>query len=491
MALEATKDAQGCSFKCQTIKASELIREWARRRGRQLPSMNGTWRSLDYQREMQDLGDEMRKSDHAAVAAAGVRAIAKARAEMMGMGDAYTPGQAVEPDSRPRAFILDSIKHPAEAMLFRKIYGNSFVLIAVVCDRSVRKERIRKRYFPEVRWHEPRVETEIDRFIERDGSDPDPEKRQGQHVTEVFHQADFFIDNTRHDPDGKQTESLNDQFGRLFDIVTHRRIRRPTIEETAMHVAASSQLSSACLSRQVGAALVDRNGNVVAVGTNSPPKPGGGVQSGDNLCQHKSGGSGCRSNEEQNRIIEEVRDLLPLEARDSIDVDKLRKTRLGGLLEFSRAVHAEMDAILSAARSGVSPLGCRLFVTAFPCHYCARHIVSAGIAEVHFIEPYPKSLAFDLHGDAIEGNPEIGRDGVADRSSMEKVLFRPFVGVAPTLYARAFQKDREYKDRATGRLHIGEPAWPGPWNLLALSYAEFEARLGVDAGDPSNELKHA
>ena len=80
----------------------------------------------------------------------------------------------------------------------------------------------------------------------------------------------------------------------------------------------------------------------------------------------------------------------------------IRRGRVGDLLEFSRAVHAEMDAVLSAGREGISTIGTRLYVTTFPCHYCARHLVSAGVDEVQFIEPYPKSQALGLHADAIQ-----------------------------------------------------------------------------------------
>ena len=57
-----------------------------------------------------------------------------------------------------------------------------------------------------------------------------------------------------------------------------------------------------------------------------------------------------------------------------------RKTRIKALVEFSRSVHAEMDALISLARSGTKlPAGSNLFTTTYPCHSCARHIVSAGI----------------------------------------------------------------------------------------------------------------
>ena len=79
----------------------------------------------------------------------------------------------------------------------------------------------------------------------------------------------------------------------------------------------------------------------------------------------------------------------------------LRNTKIFEITEYGRAVHAEMDALLNCASAGVSPKGATLFTTAFPCHNCTRHIIAAGISRVVSIEPYPKSQAVDLHGDAI------------------------------------------------------------------------------------------
>lgn len=63
------------------------------------------------------------------------------------------------------------------------------------------------------------------------------------------------------------------------------------------------------------------------------------------------------------------------------------------LIGFYRSVHGETAAIINAARLGISIKGAMLYVTAFPCHECARHILAAGIEGVFYIEPYPKSLA--------------------------------------------------------------------------------------------------
>jgi dCMP deaminase len=51
-------------------------------------------------------------------------------------------------------------------------------------------------------------------------------------------------------------------------------------------------------------------------------------------------------------------------------------------------VHAEANAIATAARSGIALEGCTLFVTALhPCADCAKLIIQAGITKV--IAPLP------------------------------------------------------------------------------------------------------
>ena len=267
-----------------------------------------------------------------------------------------------------------------------------------------------------------------------------------------------------------------------------------------MFHAYGAQMTSACLSRQVGAALIDKSGNLVSTGTNEVPSAGGGVYGGNYLIHNQYIPSDhrcaftnkyCSSNREQDRIIQELIDVIPaLQGSDFEEIKKiLKKTGVGRLLEFSRAVHAEMDALLSAGRKGASPVGGRLFVTTFPCHYCARHIVSAGVDEVQYIEPYPKSLAYDLHGDAIakiKGDWTAPSEIIArsvDTLEYPKVLFRPFTGIAPRLYKKAFMKDRPLKD-ASGNLSFGEPEWAS--GLLRLSYEDVESRLIATAGELHN-----
>ena len=97
------------------------------------------------------------------------------------------------------------------------------------------------------------------------------------------------------------------------------------------------------------------------------------------------------------------------------------------ITEFGRAVHAEMEALLSCARSGAAPRGGTLFSTTFPCHNCAKHVVAAGIERVVYVEPYPKSRALDLHSDSIT----LGGD-------VDKLRFEPFVGIAARRFIDLF-----------------------------------------------------
>lgn len=103
-----------------------------------------------------------------------------------------------------------------------------------------------------------------------------------------------------------------------------------------------------------------------------------------------------------------------------------------------------MHAILNAGHSaGARVKGGKLYVTTYPCHSCARHIIAAGITEVRFIEPYRKSLATRLHADAI----------TESESDQGKVRIVPFDGVAPARFLDLFSEGpRGRKDPSTGRM---------------------------------------
>lgn len=127
----------------------------------------------------------------------------------------------------------------------------------------------------------------------------------------------------------------------------------------------------------------------------------------------------------------------------------MEESQLYAVGEYSRTVHAEMDAILTAARTGVSVREARMYTTTFPCHNCVRHMIAAGIATVVFVFPFEKSLAHELHADAVADE---GRD-----PSPNKIVFERFVGIAPRRYADfyAAEKDERKDDKDQPALTAG------------------------------------
>lgn len=62
--------------------------------------------------------------------------------------------------------------------------------------------------------------------------------------------------------------------------------------------------------------------------------------------------------------------------------------------EFSHKyeIHAEINALLSAAKYGISLLGAKLYVNYSPCSECAKSIAASGIKEVCFRNFYTNDL---------------------------------------------------------------------------------------------------
>jgi deoxycytidylate deaminase len=146
------------------------------------------------------------------------------------------------------------------------------------------------------------------------------------------------------------------------------------------------------------------------------------------------------------------------------------EARIRNLIEFGRVVHAEMHALSQAAMIGRSVKDTTLYCTTYPCHICARHIIAAGIREVVYIEPYPKSLTATLYHREIvtEGANEEG----SDRDT--RVRFRPFMGIAPGLYQRVFSY-RKRKD-TYGAVAEWDPSRASPVGAAAeVVRPQFEA----------------
>jgi cytidine deaminase len=156
----------------------------------------------------------------------------------------------------------------------------------------------------------------------------------------------------------------------------------------------------------------------------------------------------------------------------SLIAPALKRTRISNLLEFGRVVHAEMNALMDAARRGVALKGATLYCTTFPCHMCARHILAAGIQRVVYIEPYPKSLAEEMYREAIV----VDGCGSGDPDALR---FDAFVGIAPRRFIDCFEALRR-KDTDGYALRHGLGDARLRFTSIAQAHIERELACGAE-----------
>jgi dCMP deaminase len=65
-----------------------------------------------------------------------------------------------------------------------------------------------------------------------------------------------------------------------------------------------------------------------------------------------------------------------------------------------RALHAEQNALLSAAMIGTPCAGATMYVTCQPCNTCAKMIINAGIEKVIYEGDYPDDFSLELFREA-------------------------------------------------------------------------------------------
>lgn len=356
------------------------------------------------------------------------------------------PGSSSHASTLDRvAFLIDQVKHPEEIQLLRLVYRRLFYMMGVMSTQEHRESRLKDDGLPA---------EQVKSVITRDRKES---VEHGQQLEKAFKLADYFV----HHPLGN-SDIVTSQITRFLNLIHGSNEITPTNHEHAMYVAHSAALRSGCLSRQVGAAILEKGGRLIAVGTNDVPQFGGGLYGAESMPDgrcYKHGGK-CE-NDAQKRLRKEkiqsaIISAFPNYVQDQTTSDAHRKnvddlvetvfqqSGIGDLIEFSRAVHAEMDALISLSRGGGgSTVGANLYTTTFPCHNCARHIVAAGINKVFYIEPYEKSLAPEAHKDSIV---VLDHDTESDEHS-RMVKFIHFSGVAPKLFPDLFIRERGRKNK--------------------------------------------
>lgn len=130
---------------------------------------------------------------------------------------------------------------------------------------------------------------------------------------------------------------------------------RPSVDQYFMDMTRLVKARGTCPRRQVGAVIV-KDKRLLTTGYNGAPRN----------FQHPVD-VGC--------------------LRDELGVPK------GMMADICPCLHAEQNAILQAATTGVSIEGADLYCTTQPCTQCSRMLANCGIKRVLFAEEYPDALA--------------------------------------------------------------------------------------------------
>lgn len=134
-----------------------------------------------------------------------------------------------------------------------------------------------------------------------------------------------------------------------------RGFMRPSWDEYFMDIAELVRTRSTCLRRKVGAVIVKDN-RILTTGYNGAP-PG---------------------------------------AKHCEEVGCLRQTMgipSGERQELCRALHGEQNAVIQAAKYGISIEGASIYTTTYPCVICAKILIGAGIKRIVYKEGYPDELS--------------------------------------------------------------------------------------------------
>lgn len=173
----------------------------------------------------------------------------------------------------------------------------------------------------------------------------------------------------------------------LQDLEAEVKEKQTRFDKVYINIAKEIATLSHAERSKVGAILV-KDGNIIAFGYNGTPSGF------DNCCEIKT-------YEEVDPIV----DVKELQDDPRVIIRKDRDSKLyplrdsGGrynLVTKPEVLHAEMNCILKAAKTGHAVKGSTLYVTLSPCIECSKYILQSGVAKVIYLNEYRNKAGIDL-----------------------------------------------------------------------------------------------
>ena len=344
------------SYICHIIKLTEFIEQHA---GKAKDSSK-----FDRVQDLINKGDTLRKDYGNSILADFAIAQISGNREKVKKDSGDTQYKAMR-----ECHIIDSIKNQQELEALKSVYRDMLYFIGVFSPLLIRQQNLEE---------EGMNLAQVYQLIDRDSGE---EIDHGQTVRETFPLADFFLR-----VDSGSDQPIKTKLNRFLNIIFGIEICTPSSGETAMYFAESAAGNSACLSRQVGAALTDKNGEIISVGWNDVPKAKGNlyqyspiddpINEADKRCTYINGGK-CFNDSMKSQISEDiVKDLIEANLIEKNKLSEavlaIQNSKIKDLIEFSRSIHAEMHAIIIGSQiAGNRIREGKLYCTTYPCHSCA------------------------------------------------------------------------------------------------------------------------
>ncbi len=283
-------------------------------------------------------------------------------------------------------FIVDAFRNPYEVEYFKRRYSE-FYLVVIQRPRDecravlkglkskMSSKAIEKLEERERGYKEKRRKNNIGNWV------------TSQNLDECFQKADYIIENTSRN--SRSRSQLIYNLIRFMCLVKKPGCIPPNKDERNMQIAMSIKYNSGCLSRHVGAVVVDSEGYVLGIGWNNPPI-------GQVPCALRTGNelvnSPCpdpvafSSLERENYFINHIGNRCtdkPYCFKDEYGC----VSKKGKRVRFCRALHAEENAIRQEKEKNLK--GTTLYTTDSPCENCAKIICQSNISRIVYIEEYP------------------------------------------------------------------------------------------------------
>jgi deoxycytidylate deaminase len=291
--------------------------------------------------------------------------------------------------------VIDAIRNPLELVYLRDQFA-AFYAIAITAENTHRVARLMNSGLY--------TSKDIDAIDAKEYSKKSLDKYESfvsQNIKECIQKSDLFFTNPGDSREFEQSVDLNRQIVKYVALMLRPGLITPTRDERCMQLAFSAKLNSGCISRQVGAAVADKNYSIKSVGWNDVPK-------GQISCLLRSVNSLLSNNDavafsDYEKNDKQLREHLgskfsnrgPLESvdglkcpfcfKDAYNTIKGEKNQV-----HTRSLHAEENAFLQLVKTpGDGIDGGALYTTASPCELCSKKAFQLGIKEIIYVDPYP------------------------------------------------------------------------------------------------------